>query len=214
MQKLLIPMLAASAALVTHATTLHYAVGGGSVLAQTTDPALVIQTTLDANLSSVAFNLDDGQSSSFPFFMIRTGESTVNTSDPLDDTHQYPISATLTFTEPVASAPNTGVTFGDIGPDVVIPFIGITVPGPGSGHVQWNVPANIVVGDRVFSVTLNDATFNTGFAFGGLDQSSPGALITATVTQISSNVPDGGATAGLIGIALGGMGLVGRRFRR
>src|SRR5436305_933272 len=118
MQKILIPLLSAATMLATHATTLHYAVSGGSVSAQTTDP----------KLAPNAFNLDDGQSAVFPFFVIRTPESTVNTSDPNDDTHPYPISATLTFSDPSTSAPNSGSTVGTIGADVFLPILGgITV---------------------------------------------------------------------------------------
>src|ERR1044071_906339 len=103
MQKLLFTLLVSSAALSTQATLLNYNIGGGSVVAQTTDPALVIHVDLAPLNPSIGvpFQLDDGQSHPVPFFMIRTDESTVNTSDPNDDTKAYPISATLIFSDQV-----------------------------------------------------------------------------------------------------------------
>ena len=215
MQKLLLTLLAAGAALSAQAG-LDYTISGGSVSAQSTDPALVIQTDLSPLTPSIGipFNLNDGQSQPVPFFMIRTDESTVNTSDPNDDTKAYPISATLMFSDPAANATVTGNTVGKLTGLISFPPIPFPIQGPGYGQVTWDGPADIVLGDREFTVTLNDAQFNEGFLFQGLNQDHVGTLITATVKQISSTVPDSGATATLLGGVLTAFGWVNRRLRR
>ena len=182
------------------AITKHYELGAGSfVSANSTDPGLVISTSINPGVSGTSFNLDDGQSSTFSFFQIWTTETTFNA----DDTVPQPISATLDFTDPTTGVTVKGVTFG-----------GTLLLGQ-YGNVQWNGPVTVdVPGDRSFLVTLNNATFNAGFVglsangnspTSGDDNNSNGATIRATVKQVSS-VPDGASTAGMLGLAFLGLG--------
>lgn len=160
----------------------------------------------------VAFALDDQESYTFDAFDLWTDETTVNR----DDKAQSAISVTLNLDPPNFDAGVSGFTSGATG------FFGLFQ----YGSVVWNNPAPFVLGDRTFSVSLNDANFNFGTL--GLNEGEMhGATIKATFTQISSeeepagggtvlpitsvDVPDGGGTALLLGLAVTGIGLVARR---
>lgn len=182
------------------AITKNYELGAGSfVSANSTDPGLTIETSIDAGLSGKTFGLDDGQSSTFSFFNIWTTESTVNAGE---DTVPMNISATLDFTDPSTGATVKGVTFGGY----YVTFQG------GFGGVTWNGPVLVdIPGERSFEVSLNDASFGDGLLGGAVN----GATIKATVTQISSNersVPDGASTAGMLGLAFLGLGALRRKL--
>jgi hypothetical protein len=210
MQKLLITSLLIGTAASALAAPLDYEIGdGSSVVPNTIDPGLRILTELDSGLSAVAFTIDDGISFSFPFFTIKANESAVNTEDPNDDTAHLPITATLDFAVPNTDAVITGVTFGGT--------VDIFVD---NAFVEWDGPAIVVAGDRTFTVSLNNTEFSRGqvsfdepFSF-DFDLGNSSAQITATVTQISSNVPDGGATFKMMGSVLAGLAFFGRRLRR
>jgi hypothetical protein len=185
------------------AITKNYELGTGSfVSANSTDPGLTIETSIDAGVSGKTFALDDGQSTAFSFFKIWTTESTVNAGE---DTVPMSISATLDFTDPSTGATVKGVTFGGFA------LFGLTQ----YGAVTWNGPVTVdVPGDRSFLVSLNDAKFDSGL-FGLSGDQRCGATIKATVTQVSSNgrsVPDGASTAGMLGLAFLGLGALRRKL--
>ncbi len=182
------------------AITKNYEIGTGSfVSANSTDPGLTIQTSIDAGVSGRTFALDDGQFTTFSFFSIWTTESTVNAGE---DTVPMSISATLDFTDPSTGATVKGVTFGGFA------LFGLSQ----YGSVTWNGPVTVdIPGDRSFMVSLNDAKFNKGL-FGLSGDQRSGATISATVTQVSSSVPDGASTAGLLGLAFLGLGALRRKL--
>ena len=69
-----------------------------------------------------------------------------------------------------------------------------------------------MLGDRTFTVTLNDTIFNQGL--GQLTPGEPnGATITATIKQLSgstASVPDNGSSAMLLGVAFVALALLRR----
>jgi hypothetical protein len=181
----------------------YYEISGGSINGNYSDPGLVINTSLAPGLAGTSFTIDDGASSTFNFFSIWTNETTVNA----DDTVSKSISATLNFSDPLTGATVNGVTFGGS------IFFGLAQ----WGQIQWNGPATITLGDRIFSMSLSDEIFNPGL-FGLGNGASCGAIIRATITQISSAakpsgapVPEQGNTALLLGGALTGLVLFSRR---
>lgn len=183
------------------AIPLHYEISGGSVSALSSDPGLVVSTSIASGLSGTDFTLDDGENSGwFSVFKIWTNETHVNGDDLL----YTPITATLMFSDPVANANVTGVTFG-----------ASILWGAGQwGRVEWDGPAWVVLGDRTFSVRLSDETFNAGIF--GLDEGKKhGAVVKAKITQYSSTptpVPDAASSIVLLGLGLVTVGLV-RRFK-
>jgi hypothetical protein len=183
------------------AIPLTYDVGtGSSVTANSSSDGLAIRTQLAAGLSSQLFTLNDGQSYTFNFFSIWTDETYVDS----DDTTPKAITATLDFAIPDVNAQIGGITFSG------------TYQGTSGGAVLWkdalvwNDSVTVKVGTRVFTVTLNDAVFDLG-QNGSLGNSP--AMITATVTQLSSTaVPEGGSTAALLGVGFGALVLARRRI--
>jgi hypothetical protein len=182
----------------------HYELDSGSVTAQSSEPGLVIDTTVKSTLPGTSFTLDNGQSFTFSFFDIWTNEPTINP----DDTVSHAISATLNFVDPFTGATINGITVGGSW------FKGLSQ----WGQVTWDGPVDVnVPGDRAFQITLSDATFNYGF--GGLNEGMMcGATVDATITQISSenpdigrSVPDSGSTAMLFGVGLCGVLLMARK---
>jgi VPDSG-CTERM motif len=181
----------------------HYQLGSGSVTAQSSEPGLVIDTMVKPSLPGTEFTIDNGQSFTVSFFDIWTNEPTINA----DDTVSHAISATLNFVDPFTGATINGITVGGSW------FKGLSQ----WGQVTWNGPVDVnLPGDRVFEITLSDATFNYGF--GGLNEGMMcGATVDATIMQISSentdlgrSVPDSGSTAMLLGVALCGVVLIAR----
>lgn len=188
----------------TFALPRTYDVGGGSVTANSSDNGLAIKTQMAAGLSDHLFTLQDGQSYTFNFFNIWTDEPTVEWDDMIPKT----ITAKLDFADPIVSAEIPGITFS------------ATLLGHSGGGVLWNEAliwndsVTVSLGDRVFKVTLNDAFFDV--AKGGLgNDPATGAMITATVKQISSSgslaVPDAGSTVVMLGVGLGAMAVLRRR---
>lgn len=185
----------------TQAIPLTYEVGtGSSVTAHTSGDGLLIGTELDANLASVAFGLDDGDSYTFSFFKIWTGEGNVGN----DDKVPRPITASLVFDVPSAIATVGGETVGAVSLTGFYQW----------GKVTWDGPATINAADRIFYVSLSDETFNPGSWWG---LGNCGAIVEATVTQGKSwkdipQVPDGGASLALLGIGLIGLGALKRKL--
>jgi hypothetical protein len=176
---------------------LQYEIGTGSTVeANSTDPGLVVGTSLSSTLSGTTFNLNDGGSTTFNFFKIWADEGSVNS----DDLTQLPITATLDFLTPTIGAVVEGVTFG-----------ATVIWGMGDhGVLKWDAPVTVAVADRTFEVALNDVIFSKGL----FDLSNDSSWVKATVTQISSSaaasVPDGGATMLLLGVGIAALGV----FRR
>lgn len=188
--------VALGCAVSSQAIALNYEIGtGSSVTAHTSGPGLLVTTTLVGGLANVAFTIDDGQSSTFNFFRIAANESDVGA----DDTVPRSITAYLDFDAPDVTAEIGGDTFGRR-----VGFLGLTH----QGRVEWDGPQLVSVGDRTFSVSLNDATFGSGF----LGLSSDRGLIRATVTQVSSrDVPEAGSTLVLLGMGVTAMAFARRR---
>ena len=156
----------------------YYELSGGTVTANSTEPGLVINTSVLPSVAGTSFTLNDGGNSTFGFFDIWTDEPSINP----DDTKSFAISATLNFLNPLTGATVNGITFG-----------GNFMQGLSQwGQVTWNGPVTVnVPGDRAFSVSLSDETFNWGF--GALHNGMMcGATVSATVSQISSSAPDAG----------------------
>lgn len=189
----------------TQAISLNYQVGGGStVVANATDPGLVLGTHVPSSLSSIAFTLDDGQSTTFNFFKIWADENSVGS----DDEASKNITATLDFSVPDVDAAVYGLTFGaqlNIVQD--------------AAYLTWNAPAVVTLADRVFEVELSDLEFAKGHIF-DWDLTDKKSWVTATVTQISSStgevpnsVPDGGATLVMLALGIAGLSCVRRQAR-
>jgi hypothetical protein len=160
------------------ATPEYYELSGGSVTANSSEPGLVINTSVLPSVAGTSFTLDDGNSSTFAFFDIWTDETSINPDDKLG----YAISATLNFVDPLTGATVNGVTIG-----------GAFMQGLSQwGQVTWNGPVMVnIPGDRAFNITLSDETFNWGF--GGLNEGMMcGATVSATITQVSSTTPEAG----------------------
>ncbi len=172
------------------AVPLGYDIGTGStVTANTTDPGLIIGTSLSAGLPAVAFTLNDGQSSTFAFFNIWTDESSVNAGE---DTVPKTISAYLDFAIP---SPNSGTTTTGETYGVRSGLLGFYQ----NGQLTWDGPVMVTAADRTFEISLSDEVFNAG-EFWGLG--CKGATVEATVTQRSSSVPDSSATLSLLGFGM------------
>jgi hypothetical protein len=190
----------ASAAL---AVPKYYEIAGGNINGNVADPGLVLNYTLAPGVAGTNFNLNDGNSNAFDFFSIWTNETYVNS----DDLVSKAITATLNFSDPLTGATVNGVTFG-----------GSIIFGISQwGEVQWGGPATVTLGDRVFSLSLSNETFNPGF-FGLSNGQSCGAIVRATITQISSTsgspsqVPEHANTAMLFGVSFAAIMLFWRRF--
>ncbi len=173
-----------------------YDVGSGTVSALGTDPGLVIQTSVNPNLDSIIFGLDDGDSYTFDFFDIWTNETAVNP----DDTLSSPITADLSFDLPGGTASVEGDTVG---------FYALYVLQ--AGGLAWDGPETVTVGSTLYEVELSDETFNWGFL-----SLTPGykygATVEATVTQLSSPSPGPAVPApGSVLLGVFGLGLVGWR---
>ncbi|MDB6147636.1 MAG: hypothetical protein JWO45_1300 [Spartobacteria bacterium] len=197
--------LAAVLAPSAHAVPTYYELASGSVTANTSEPGLVIGTSVNPSVPGTSFTLNDGGSTTFSFFDIWTDEPTINS----DDKVSFGISATLNFVDPFTGATVNGITVG-----------GSLFKGLSQwGELTWNGPVTVTVpGDRVFQITLSDETFNYGF--GGLNEGMMcGATVEATITQIGSTVPpalernvaDSGSTVVLLGVAVAGLGLLARK---
>ncbi|HZZ43276.1 MAG TPA: hypothetical protein VFE58_10085 [Tepidisphaeraceae bacterium] len=162
------------------ASTVEYSLGNGSsVSVLSSDPGLVLQTSLALTLPNT-FTLNDGDSTlPFSFFNIWTNEADVN----LDDLVPMPITAMLDFALPagVGTVEVDGQTRGEL-----------VVRGTlkSGGVVSWDGPAEYTNSAGLdFTVTLSDETFNLGpkFQIGTLDPGNTyGATVTAMVHQISS----------------------------
>jgi hypothetical protein len=189
----------------TQAISLNYQVGGGStVVANTADPGLALGTHVPSSLSSIAFTLDDGQSTTFNFFKIWAAETSVSS----DDTVPKNITATLDFSVPDVDAAVYGLTFG-----AQLNFI------QDAAYLTWNAPAVVTLADRVFEVELSDLEFAKGHIV-DWDLTDKKSWVTATVTQISSrtgevpnSVPDGGATLVMLALGIAGLSCVRRQAR-
>ena len=80
-----------------------------------------------------------------------------------------------------------------------------------AGYLTWDGPSVLALGDRTFTIELEDVEFSKGHIL-DWDLSNKKATVSATFTQNSSKVPDGGATAALLGLGVAGLALV-RRSR-
>lgn len=175
-----------------------YVLGGDSSVSANTGAGLIISSELAPTLAGTSFSLDDGNSWTFDFFKIWTDETFVDQ----DDKNAVQVTATLDFSTPNFGANVDGLTYA------VTVFNGVGQ----YGEVAWQGPSpTFTLGDRVFRVSLNNARFNEGRNIGGLASGEDfGAMIRATVTQLSSSVPpppvpDHGNTALLLGLALAGV---------
>jgi hypothetical protein len=91
------------------------------------------------------------------------------------------------------------------------------------GTLTWNGPVTVAVADRTFQISLSNTDFNYGF--GGFNEGMMcGATVTATITQLTSQlppeidntpkpVPEGGKTVLLLGAALVGLRFLARHKR-
>ena len=199
-------VLAVLGALTAYAVPINYEIGDGSyVNVNDSEPGLVIQTSLFPNLSDVAFTLDDGVAYTFTMFTIWTDETWIDA----DDTVAKPITAYLDFDTPASTAQVDGSTEGRI-----------HLEGQSQGGVlTWDGPTQVTTSQGVFEVSLSDAFFNWGYWWDGVQRGEAhGANVYATVTQISSvsgqpgvQVPDGGMTLALMGLALLGLRVIRRK---
>ena len=188
-----------------HAIPLVYEIGSESTINANTGSGLQLHWEFDANLSSQAATLNDGDSFTFKFFDIWTDETSVDA----DDKDPKSITATLNFDVPSFDAAVIGSTVG-------VSFLGIIQ----LGAIIWEDPApTFTVGNRTFAVDLSNEIFNLGI-FGLNEGEACGATVSATVKQLSSSstsfpsnpVPDSGATAVLLGFGLLGIALYQRRL--
>ena len=184
---------------------MHYEIASGSVIADSAEPGLVIQTLVKPTVPGTAFTLDNSGTFTFSFFDIWTNEPKIEN----DDLTASPISATLNFADPLTGATVNGITVG-----------GKWMQGLSQwGSLVWNGPVTVTVADRTFTIALSNADFNYGF--GGLNEGMIcGATVSATITQLTSaappeivqppQVPESGKTAFLLGSALVGLRLLAR----
>jgi hypothetical protein len=172
-------------------------VGSFDVTLNTSDPGLVLTTAKSA--PSVDFDLTNaGDTASVKLFDLFTTETTVNG----DDKVAKPISVTFDFTAPDAF--NGSVAGTTKGQDILFGVVQ-------DGEVTWNNPQVFDFGKGgELEVSLNDATFNTGF-FGLNPGEKAGAEITAdfTLLQAPSGVPEPAVWA----MMLTGFGAVGSAMR-
>jgi len=199
MKTLLSALLALALSCTSFGLTRSYTVGTDSKIdAHAADPGLVISTKL-YDVAGLNFSLDDGQKFDFDFFKIWTNETDVGK----DDTKAYLIEAILDFSNPNVDAVLDGTTVG------YTSFLGVLQ----YGLLTWKGPSIIVLKDRTFSVSLENAKFNSGFL--GLDEGPcAGAKIKAHVKQCSSTkVPDSATTLSLLGLSLLGLACL-RRSRK
>lgn len=175
------------------AIPLSYDIGSGSsVTANSGDPGLLISTSLVGGLGSNLFTLDNGQSKTFDFFRISTTEGAING----DDLTPKSVNAFLDFAVP---NPNSGTTVNGQTYGVLSGLWGSIQ----YGKLVWSGPVFVTAADRTFQISLSDEVFNYGALWG---TGKIGAVVEATVTQVSSQtpapVPEGSATAGLLGLGL------------
>jgi hypothetical protein len=194
------------------AVPLYYEVASATVSADTVEPGLVIGSMVKPTVPGTGFTLSDSGSFTFSLFDIWTDQTKISA----DDLISSPISATISFTNPLTGAIVNGITVG-----------GSWMKGLSQwGILTWSGPVTIVIpGDRTFQVSLSDATFNYGF--GGLQEGMMcGATVNATVTQTASffqqggqpvppgsPVPEGGKTAFLLGSTLVALRFIARNKR-
>jgi hypothetical protein len=200
LQRFALPAILACALASSVALATPYEIGNGSSVSANTGDGLIIGTALVNGLSNVAFNLNDGQSTTFNFFKIWTPETDVGK----DDKKPIAISATLDFDNPLDTGANvTGVTFGG---SFFVQW----------GEVVWSAPVIVSSGGISFKVSLSNETFNGGL-FGLNEGPCDGAIVQATVTQLCSDVPsrvpDSGSTIAFLGLALSSVGIIARRRR-
>jgi VPDSG-CTERM motif len=202
-EKSLLPILAAVVlfAVIPKASAIPmtYEIGNGSIVTgSSSDPGLVIKTSIVSGFENIAFALDDGQSKTFNFFKIWTDEADVGDDDIFKN--KQVITASLDFDVPDEALSLSGHTFG---------VSGLLQ----SGKIEWTGPATFTVGDRTFSIALSNEEFNKGLW--GLNEGEKyGAYVEATVKQISSSrvsVPDHGSTAMLLGLAFLSFAFIRRR---
>lgn len=203
LQRFALPAILACALASSVALATPYEIGNSSSVSANTGDGLIINTSLVSGLSNVAFNLNDGQSTTFDFFKIWTPETDVGK----DDKNPVAISATLDFDNPLDTGANvSGVTFGG---SFLFGFYQW-------GEVVWNAPVIVSSGGISFKVSLSNETFNGGL-FGLNEGECNGAIVKATVTQlcteVPSRVPDSGSTVAFLGLALASVGIISRRRR-
>ena len=151
-EKSLLPILAAAVLFAVtpkaSAIPMTYEIGNGSTVAgNSSDPGLVIKTSLVSGLEKIAFTLDDGKSTTFDFFKIWTDEADVGDDDIFKN--KKVITAFLDFDIPDEAFSLSGHTFG---------VSGLLQ----SGKIEWKGPATFTVGDRTFSIALSNEEFNKG----------------------------------------------------
>ena len=180
------------------AVPLYYQVASASVVADSTEPGLVVSTMVQPTVAGTGFTIADGSSFTFSLFDIWTDEPAIGS----DDLTSSPISATINFANPLTGATVGGITVG-----------GSWMKGLSQwGTLTWNGPVTVSIpGDRTFQISLSDATFNYGFG-ATHPGTAYGATVNATITQLSS-VPETGKTAFLLGSALVGLRLFARNRR-
>ena len=153
----------------------------------------------------ISRSLEANQSFDFDAFLLFTDESKVNTEEPAGgDVTRYPITATVTFSQPMETTLTfTGTTVGQEDFSVVPPeaqasqaaliIWGMQNPGLaglalGRGHVAWDGPQMFDLGNGMKAVvTLKDAFYNQGLQLTG-----PGIEEAGTVEAEVKVVTDDG----------------------
>lgn len=185
------------AAAPAQAVSVTYDLSGIELDLHTSGPGLVIQSEVLALPSS--FVLDDGDSFTFDAFRVWTNESSLNAADRV----ARDASATFMFSSPGFSSGT--VTGSSNGQDVLG---GLAQ----QGVLNWGGPALIATATATYLVELTSVTFNTGP--GGLSPGiANGAIVQATITQLTSVVPEPG-TALMAALGAGSVGLMTLARRR
>lgn len=186
---LALPLIVALSAVPARAVSITYDLTGIDLSVNTSDPGLVVETEILALPSS--FSLDDGESFTFAAFKIWTEETSVNA----DDRVAKDASAKFLFTSPGYNDAAEGITRGRTGLLVQ------------EGILRWNNPTIVVTAWATYQIELEDVDFNQGL-FSLTPGKHHGAIVKATITQLSSAVVPEPGTAVMAALGAGSVGLL------
>jgi hypothetical protein len=186
----------------TAAASIQFELGSYSVAVQSTDPGLVIEYQKVLGEPHTLPLLNVGGSYTTDLFKIWTDESTVNTTDPNDDTAPKPISVAFGF---IAPPPAFGGSVAGSTVGLISGFLGWNQ----RGSVTWNGPVDVSfgpLGDGVLRISLSNETFSQGVF--GLSGNKQGAMVEATFTLIKEplTVPEPASLVAWSGMALLSLG--------